>query len=100
MSEMLGYAPQCVHGIPMTASCVQCGRWVNTGHPWQPTGTAPSTPTYSLAATVETLSLDYLDFIADCLMAMAERAAPDGGRRRAQFEQLHTESALHRGGAQ
>jgi hypothetical protein len=98
MSESLTYTPLCIHGIPMTVGCTQCGRWINPSRP--PMNIAPDPAPYALAGTVEMLSLAYLDLIADCLMVMAERTAPDGGQRRAQFEQLHVESAPHRGGAQ
>lgn len=33
-------------------------------------------------------ALEYLDLIADCLVAMAFRAAPDAGRRQTRLEEL------------
>ena len=89
----------CLHGVPMSASCTLCGRWVHQSVPAHP-AVGEAGPTYALADRREELSLAYLDLIADCLIVMAERAAPDGGRRRAEYERLHVESAPHRGGAQ
>ncbi len=78
----------CPHGIAMTQTCRECGRWAHEAQPWRP------------GPEGRDLILAYLDHIAESLLLLTERAGALDLRRRAEYERLHEQSAPQRGGVQ